>query len=98
MQKLPKPGVCFERVAGAPLQIGEHVTIQSRIDDDTFDARFEHREGTVAGLVYDSPEQQFPHQPMVLVRVYGLGEDVFFVEELRLAERRHLAIVRTQTR
>jgi hypothetical protein len=76
------PGVYRNPVAGAPFGIGESVSIRGRLDDDTFDSRFSQRRGTVTALVYDSPGSQFPTAPMVMVHVDGLGEDVFFIEEL----------------
>ena len=45
--------------------------------------RFAGRKGAVTGYVYDAPTEQYPHRPLVLVWVDGLGEDVFFVDELR---------------
>lgn len=69
-------------VDGAPLAIGAWVRIDSALDA-TADARFAGRKGAVTGYVYDAPTEQYPHRPLVLVWVDGLGEDVFFVDELR---------------
>lgn len=71
-------------VPGAPARPGQHVAITRLSIDDTFEASFLGREGTVRGLLYDSPEQ-YPADPLVLVAVEGVGEDLFFLEELGLA-------------
>jgi hypothetical protein len=35
--------------------------------------------------VYDEPATQYPEDPLIQVHVEGLGEDLFFPEELELA-------------
>lgn len=78
----PMTGLVVRRnVRGAPLQVGTRVLISDALDE-TGDVRFAHRVGEVTGYVYDSPAEQYPHRPLVLVSVEGLGEDLFFPEEL----------------
>lgn len=64
------------------MKLGARVQISSSLDS-TADARFQGRTGVVSGYVYDSPKEQFPHRPMLLVVVEALGEELFFAEELR---------------
>lgn len=71
-------------VVGAPLRLGQHVVIKPT-DDESADQRFFYRRGVVRGLLYDAREQ-WPHAPLVSVRVDGLGDDLFFVHELALSE------------
>lgn len=69
------------------------------VADDTADRRFAGREGVVRALVFDCPEEQYPHDPMILVEVPDLGEDLFFAEELELqawARQRIAALRRAQ--
>lgn len=73
-------------VEGAPARLGQQVTVVRTSNDDTVAPRFLGRTGTVTGLLYDAQEQ-YPADPLVLVRVSDLGEDLFFPEELGLEER-----------
>ncbi|MFO0600450.1 MAG: Carotenogenesis protein CarS [Myxococcaceae bacterium] len=75
-------------VDGAPLGIGARVVVAASALDESADERFGDRVGTVTGYVYDCPDEQYPHCPLVLVRVPGVGEDVFFVHELRVRAAR----------
>jgi hypothetical protein len=70
-------------VEGAPAKLGQQVTVVRASNDETVERRFLGRTGTVCGLLYDAQEQ-YPADPLVLVRVSGLGEDLFFPEELGL--------------
>jgi hypothetical protein len=76
--------ICSD-VDGAPVRIGESVKVVSRSADDTISQRFLGRTGVVVGLVFDDPATQYPEDPLIQVRVDGLGEDLFFPEELELA-------------
>ncbi|MCY1022697.1 Carotenogenesis protein CarS [Pyxidicoccus sp. MSG2] len=76
--------VCSD-VDGAPVRIGETVKVVSRSDDGTISQRFLGHTGVVVGLVYDDPASQYPEDPLIQVHVKGLGEDLFFPEELDLA-------------
>lgn len=69
-------------VTGAPLRIGQQVVITAFSADETIDCRFLGCHGVVRGLLYDDPSQ-LPRDPLVLVEVAGLGEEWFFVRELR---------------
>lgn len=71
-------------VKGAPLTLNAPVQIAPSLES-TADERFQGRAGLVSGYVYDCPGEQFPHRPMLLVEVKELGEELFFVEELRAA-------------
>lgn len=73
---------CREVVEGAPLQPGTRVIVVCEAEDDSRDERFAGRCGVVDALFYDDPATQFPASPLLLVRVDGLGEDLFFVDEL----------------
>ncbi|WP_044194153.1 hypothetical protein [Hyalangium minutum] len=77
--------IVFEDVNGAPVKMGEAVKIVETSEDGSIGRRFLGRTGTVVGLVYDDPEVQYPRDPLVRVRVEGLGEDLFFVGELEPA-------------
>lgn len=78
-------GIVVRRnVPGAPLTIDAPVQIAPSLDSSA-DARFEGRAGVVSGYFYDCPQEQYPHRPLVLVRVNELGEELFFAEELRAA-------------
>lgn len=74
--------ILFEDVKGAPVRIGEAVKIVDASEDGTLSEGFLGRTGVVVGLVYDDPQRQYPEDPLVQVRVQGLGEDLFFVKEL----------------
>lgn len=71
-------------VAGAPIRVGCRVEVVFP-DDDSADPRFAGQFGEVTGLLYDDPLTQLPHAPLVIVQVAGLGEELFFSRELRLA-------------
>lgn len=73
---------CREPVDGAPLQPGTLVFVVCEDDDDSRDERFAGRRGVVQALFYDEPARQFPAEPLLLVRVEGVGEDLFFAHEL----------------
>jgi hypothetical protein len=93
--------IVFEDVEGAPVRIGETVKIASTPADDSMNRRFLGRAGVVVALVFDDPELQYPHDPLIQVRVDDVGEDLFFPEELELAPewaRRQLAGLRQAVR
>ncbi|MDC0711277.1 Carotenogenesis protein CarS [Stigmatella sp. ncwal1] len=69
-------------VEGAPVRIGEPVRIVTASQEDSVDQRFLGRTGIVVALVFDDPWLQYPADPLIRVRVHGLGEDLFFVREL----------------
>lgn len=71
-------------VDGAPVRMGTVVRISESSLDGTFDPRFLGRTGVVVALVYDEPLRQYPADPLIKVRVHGLGEDLFFPGELAL--------------
>lgn len=84
----PMTGLVVRRnVRGAPLQLETRVLITDALDA-TGDQRFADRIGVVSGYVYDCPAEQYPHRPLVLVSVEGLGEELFFAEELRVLPAR----------
>ncbi|MEW5740844.1 MAG: Carotenogenesis protein CarS [Myxococcota bacterium] len=70
-----------EDVTGAPVRVGQCVHLGRAGDDASFDERFLDRVGVVTGFFYDDVPAQFPRQPLVVVD--GLGEELFFPEELR---------------
>ena len=76
--------VCSD-VDGAPVRIGESVKVVSSSEDGTIGQRFLGRTGVVVALVFDDPATQYPADPLIQVHVEGLGEDLFFPEELELA-------------
>lgn len=84
MTQDPSLIVCSD-VEGAPVRIGESVKIVSDSPDGTVGQRFLGRTGVVVALVYDDPAAQYPEDPLIQVQVDGLGEDLFFPEELELA-------------
>ena len=69
-------------VVGAPMRVGQRVTI-ARASDDSADQRFLGKRGVVRGLLYDAAEL-YPHEPFVSVHVDGLGSDLFFPHELKV--------------
>ncbi|WNG19726.1 Carotenogenesis protein CarS [Cystobacter fuscus] len=69
-------------VEGAPVRIGEPMRISLSASEESLDKRFQGRWGIVVALVYDDPHRQYPHEPLVKVRVEDLGEDLFFPWEL----------------
>ncbi|WPB81591.1 Carotenogenesis protein CarS [Archangium violaceum] len=93
--------IIFEDVEGAPVRMGERVKIISHSADDSMNQRFLGHTGVVVGLVFDDPDLQFPHDPLIQVRVDDVGEDLFFPEELELGPewaRRQLAGLRQSVR
>ncbi|WP_224247373.1 Carotenogenesis protein CarS [Hyalangium gracile] len=76
--------IVSEDVEGAPVRMGELVRIVDTSEDGTIGQRFLGHTGMVVGLVYDDPEMQYPRDPLIQVRVPGVGEDLFFVGELEL--------------
>jgi CarS bacterial SH3 domain len=76
--------IVSEDVEGAPVRIGGRVKIVDASDDGSFSLRFLGRTGVVVGLVYDDPANQYPAEPLIQVHVQGLGEDLFFAQELQL--------------
>lgn len=76
--------IVTQDVEGAPVRIGGRVKIVEASEDGSFSRRFLGRTGVVVGLVYDDPANQYPAEPLIQVRVQGLGEDLFFAQELHL--------------
>ncbi|AGC45142.1 carotenogenesis protein carS [Myxococcus stipitatus DSM 14675] len=77
------PSLIVKRdVDGAPVHIGDRVTVVPDSTDGTISPGFLGRTGTVVALVYDDPVQQYPADPLIQVRVDGLGDDLFFLDEL----------------
>lgn len=92
--------ICSD-VEGAPVRIGQSVKIVSRSADGTISHRFLGCTGVVVGLVFDDPATQYPEDPLIQVHVDGLGEDLFFPEELELLPewaRNRIAAHRQATR
>lgn len=75
--------VVREDVAGAPVRVGQRVHVDCDEEDATLDERFVDCVGVVTGFLYDDVKAQFPQRPLVLVHVDGLGEELFFADELR---------------
>ena len=98
----PDPSlILFEDVEGAPVRIGERVRVVSMSMNDSINTHFLGRAGVVAALVFDEPRVQYPRDPLILVRVEELGEDLFFPEELELSPdwaRRRIAELRQAER
>lgn len=93
--------ILSEDVEGAPVRIGEQVRVVSFTMNDSLDPSFLGCSGVVVALVFDDPRRQYPRDPLIQVRVEGLGEDLFFAEELELSSdwaRRRLAELRQATR
>lgn len=63
-----------EDVDGAPVRIGQQVTVLCG-DDESADERFHGQRGVVVGFFADDVE-------LIRVEVDGLGEEWFFVNEL----------------
>jgi hypothetical protein len=80
-----EPLILTQDVDGAPLHLGEPVRITPTPTEDSLDRRFLGRRGIVVALVYDEPGTQYPHEPLIQVRVEALGEDLFFPWELERA-------------
>ncbi|QDE69097.1 Carotenogenesis protein CarS [Myxococcus xanthus] len=76
--------ICHD-VDGAPVRIGATVKVVPHSEDGTISQRFLGKTGIVVGLVFDDPATQYPDDPLIQVLVEGLGEDLFFPEELELA-------------
>jgi hypothetical protein len=93
--------IVVEDVKGAPVRIGETVKIVGTSADDSMNRRFLGQAGVVVALVFDDPDLQYPHDPLIQVRVGDVGEDLFFPEELELAPewaRRRIAELRQSMR
>jgi hypothetical protein len=71
-----------EDVDGAPVRMGASVMIVRTEPDDAVFERFLGRVGVVVALVYDDPATQYPMDPLIQVRVHGVGEDLFFAGEI----------------
>ncbi|WP_426752495.1 Carotenogenesis protein CarS [Myxococcus sp. Y35] len=84
MTQDPSLIICHD-VDGAPVRMGETVKVVARSEDGTISQRFLGRTGVVVALVFDDPASQYPDDPLIQVLVEGLGEDLFFPEELELA-------------
>ncbi|WP_425538001.1 Carotenogenesis protein CarS [Myxococcus stipitatus] len=87
-------------VEGAPVHIGDRVTVVPDSTDGTISPGFLGRTGTVVALVYDDPIQQYPTDPLIQVRVDGLGDDLFFLDELvsdRVRPRERVRSPRTRS-
>ncbi|WNG37594.1 Carotenogenesis protein CarS [Archangium violaceum] len=76
--------IVVENVDGAPVRIGETVKLVNASLDGSVNRRFLGRTGVVVALVFDEPSRQYPHDPLIQVRVDDIGEDLFFPEELEL--------------
>lgn len=92
------PGFIVRRdVAQAPFSLGQRVRVSTDSFDETADERYQGRVGVITGYFYDTPEEQFPHSPLVMVTVQGLGEELFFADELQAVGPRRLAQGSTRT-
>lgn len=90
------PSLIVKRdVDGAPVLIGERVTVVPDSTDGTISPGFLGRTGVVVALVYDDPVQQYPTDPLIQVRVDGLGDDLFFLDEL-VADPAHARVSHAQ--
>jgi hypothetical protein len=78
LSRRPVPGCAF-----AP---GARVTVLLDGEDETADLRFHGARGEVTGLLFDDLATQFPAEPLVEVRVDGLGCEWFFPRELLSVE------------
>jgi hypothetical protein len=88
-------------VEGAPVRMGERVKIVEDSADGTIGRKFLGRTGVVVALVFDDPSVQYPRDPLIQVNVPGVGEDLFFAEELELMPewaRRQLSELRRSAR
>jgi hypothetical protein len=74
--------ILTEDVDGAPARIGQVVKIVESSEDGSIGQSFLGRTGVVVALVFDEPSTQYPRDPLIQVRVKGLGEDLFFAREL----------------
>ena len=85
--------IVSEDVEGAPVRLGEVVKIVCSSEDVSIGRHFLGRTGFVVALVYDDPRRQYPHDPLIQVRVQGLGEDLFFMGELTPVSARGLRVL-----
>ncbi|MFP2902097.1 Carotenogenesis protein CarS [Corallococcus sp. 4LFB] len=74
--------ILTEDVDGAPVRIGATVMVVRTEPEDVLSERFLGRVGVVVALVFDDPSTQYPADPLIQVRVAGVGEDLFFAREL----------------
>ncbi|NNB94714.1 Carotenogenesis protein CarS [Corallococcus exiguus] len=74
--------ILMEDVDGAPVRMGAAVMIVRTEPDDSVSERFLGRVGVVVALVFDDPPMQYPSDPLIQVRVAGVGEDLFFAREI----------------
>lgn len=74
--------ILTQDVDGAPVRMGAAVMIVRTEADDAVAERFLGRVGIVVALVFDDPSMQYPKDPLIQVRVAGVGEDLFFAREL----------------
>lgn len=74
------------RVPYAPFQPGARVMMLLDCYDESADVRFHGAVGEVVGLFFDDPASQFPSRPLIEVHVEGLGNDLFFANELQLLQ------------
>jgi hypothetical protein len=84
-------GRCFRsNVSGAPFLIGQAAFVLC--DDPSADERFHGRRGHVSGFFFDSLDEQFPHDPLILISVEGLGEEWFLKSEVFAELQRHARV------
>ncbi|RKG64987.1 Carotenogenesis protein CarS [Corallococcus exercitus] len=74
--------IMMEDVDGAPVRIGATVMVVRTESEDVLSERFLGRVGVVVALVFDDPPAQYPTDPLIQVRVAGVGEDLFFAREI----------------
>ncbi|NOK38829.1 Carotenogenesis protein CarS [Corallococcus exercitus] len=74
--------IMMEDVDGAPVRIGATVMVVRTEPEDVLSERFLGRVGVVVALVFDDPPAQYPTDPLIQVRVAGVGEDLFFAREI----------------
>lgn len=75
-----------DKVPHAPVQPGNRVLVLLDCNDGSADPRFHGSCGEVVGLLFDDPKHQFPSQPLVEVKVEGLGSEWFFSSELQIVQ------------
>jgi hypothetical protein len=85
--------IVSQDVEGAPVRMGEVVRVSKHCGDGSICERFLGRAGVVVALVYDDPRKQYPHDPLVQVRVQGVGEELFFPEEFTPVSARGLRVL-----
>ena len=72
----------FENVPGAPVEIGQQVTVR-RVIDEQGDASFVGKMGFVVALEYACGcGQVFPESPMIIVQFDGGATEEFWHAEL----------------